>query len=827
MRQKRKEYQILYDTLNYLISNKKIKEETFTICEQALSVELMEFNNVKNILSQVISIDDYVISLNNDIISVFEKIPYFLAHFEVLKKMDVEDILIKIEQYAIKCTNIDELLKHYIYILSMLLTVDYKANSFDEKYYISHFVYSMLNCKKNIELIGKLDDYILESFKENRLDSICDNDYLLALYNLSDIFTIKELIESNDVYKIIFINYDEIKIHKLFDVYSVSKKDNISEYFNSVLMKLTPREEKCFRLKYGIDDGVFRSLEGVGKFFGLTRERIRQMIAKCEAKVYAKLQTNYLYFECLYNSFKNEKNYWFCSEKLDYFENDFNIRMFLATLDILNICNVKFNLCMVYDKDKNYEDIIEEIIASKPRIISIQDFNSENDSIKIILKERYNYNGEAYLKKGSNYSCILSEVLENHFNKVIDLKSDDFKKIKKIFKKDYYMDISNMTEHSLKAILHRLDYYPIGQSKFMHFEEFVIIPNDLLVDIITYLNEINSPILYSMLYERFKNELIEIGITNFEYFKSVIDLKIKDDFNLSKSYIKPLNETRSAVDIAISTIRSINGVFEFRDVKEVLPYYSDVSLNIFLSKELSNDLLLLSNKQYIYLKNVNIEEEVISELKIILSELLDKNNGVISVNNLFLKIYYEHEELLNKLGIFKNSFNLFSLCKELFNNDFNFKRPLIFKKEIATMNVYELIVKKLSSSKEITFENIKNQNLTLGTTQTSYNKIQISELISETFMMYDENKFINRDFYQIDSSTLLDIKTMLNLIIKREKQIDTKKFKSYGLLPRIKYVWNKYLLLGVIHCYFSEEYEIVKQSETRTFEFIVRRLIHE
>ena len=47
-----------------------------------------------------------------------------------------------------------------------------------------------------------------------------------------------------------------------------------------VLAKLTEREAKIIRLRFGIDSGYPRTLEEVGKMFNVTRERVRQIEAK-------------------------------------------------------------------------------------------------------------------------------------------------------------------------------------------------------------------------------------------------------------------------------------------------------------------------------------------------------------------------------------------------------------------------------------------------------------------------------------------------------------------------------------------------------------------
>ena len=51
------------------------------------------------------------------------------------------------------------------------------------------------------------------------------------------------------------------------------------------LSELSDREKEVVRLRFGLDDGQARTLEEVGKEFGVTRERIRQIEAKTLAKL--------------------------------------------------------------------------------------------------------------------------------------------------------------------------------------------------------------------------------------------------------------------------------------------------------------------------------------------------------------------------------------------------------------------------------------------------------------------------------------------------------------------------------------------------------------
>ena len=64
-------------------------------------------------------------------------------------------------------------------------------------------------------------------------------------------------------------------------------KSLLKDELNEVMLELTDRERKVLELRYGLLDNHPRTLEEVGKVFGVTRERIRQI----EAKAIKKLRT--------------------------------------------------------------------------------------------------------------------------------------------------------------------------------------------------------------------------------------------------------------------------------------------------------------------------------------------------------------------------------------------------------------------------------------------------------------------------------------------------------------------------------------------------------
>ena len=59
----------------------------------------------------------------------------------------------------------------------------------------------------------------------------------------------------------------------------------LSDQVKEILSDLTPKEQKILEMRCGLKDGINHTLEEVGKEFGVTRERIRQIEAKAHEKI--------------------------------------------------------------------------------------------------------------------------------------------------------------------------------------------------------------------------------------------------------------------------------------------------------------------------------------------------------------------------------------------------------------------------------------------------------------------------------------------------------------------------------------------------------------
>lgn len=159
-------------------------------------------------------------------------------------------------------------------------------------------------------------------------------------------------------------------------------------------------------------------------------------------------------------------------------------------------------------------------------------------------------------------------------------------------------------------------------------------------------------------------------------------------------------------------------------------------------------------------------------------------------------------------------------------SEYYYHRPFISNEDTSINTNYTVIRSYIEKYEKFNIKTIQDYQRKMNITGI-YNYLQFMEDMSDDYVQIDISTMLKKDKLNICSGELENIKKSVDLILNNFGVINTENFKGYSLLPKIKYVWNKYLLIGILRTFYSDDYEIIntgnKYSNT---DFEVRRLNH-
>lgn len=567
----------------------------------------------------------------------------------------------------------------------------------------------------------------------------------------------------------------------------------------------------------------------------LTRERIRQIENLCSKKIFNKMSMDSLTLDYFY-SLKSSNHYPYLSyEQFSSIKGDKeienNIKYMFAFIEYSNHSRIKkYNeYQVIYDsKYVNIYELVEE--ASKNLGITVlkKEYETLEPMEKAIVNNSYKRtkNG-TYVKKGVSLTTLVKEVIKNYF---VDgyhasqlIENDDYNKMIDILSAIYGVDVSKETPRNIAAKIDKTDeLVAVDRGIFKHISQCTKLSDELINDILIYINDNKPVISYKAVYEKFSNTFNRLNINNQYYVKGLIDpiLNSVDEYNTQRDYIS-VGEKTSFREHFYKEINRTIDIFNIEFLRKKFPGVKDYVYDFAIYS--SDNIVQFENRNYILFDNLNINSQIIEELKKEIDDLMNKQNvGYITSRKLYSRLKILNNDLLNKIPLISNQYRLFSVLQHIFKNDYYFKRPIIGKDKEEYLDKTSIIYSFLKSQDEFDYTTLKEylERINIGGI---YSYLDLIVDMSDDFVQVSADRMVNKNKFNINDMFINKLDNYLDYYIKSFGELDTRTYCGYEMLPCINWNWDKYLLVGIVRTYLFDKYEIeTTNSFYNTTDYIIK-----
>ncbi len=783
------DYHKLYD---YLFQNYEISNQVISLSE----TQKYEFNRIKRIehiyYSLKIKGEDYIenelfnnLNLSNNDLDYLLSLVYSL----ISNELEFQD-----DYVFMICFDIITNKNSYIDQIDYLLYKDEKAINVEiNDYVLSNKLKSIL-CQKGVKIVSDL--------------SIFSNTIILVLF-------------SHDIEKILANIYFHRNTNYFHEICI-----RINDIFDSQF-KDDKTKEIVFK-RCGICNEKM-TLAAVANEYGVTKERIRQIVAKNIEKIKGKANCFKQESMFLFNVMVGlDKNYLTREQLIDYIKDEYVVDKLFFMCDEFDF-PIHFDSIynVLYDPNNyNVSELIADVELKIGKAIGVESINDYDSFEKSVIKNNYRIaqNELMYVKKGVNTAEIAVDIIDEMFLNGFKLGDDeDFEAVNNAFKSKYKTNCPIGTKHALNADLIRYDYCYIDRGTVVNRKYVPELAPELIAEINEYLSEANDIVYYQSLFEAFKDKLNEYGVTNRYYLKGLIDNHLSSEFTHQRDYIITGSSYKSPAEFIISEINSYDGIVDLNTIKNEFPGVKDYVFLNYLSK--MNGVIWIKYMQsFILLSKVNISNEFKNALFDNINYLFKSlNSKVIVCSKLYARMKIMNEELMEEVKIFDTEFAFFSLVSTLLKNEFYFRRPYISCDASIDLSHNSLIVNYINTLPKFNSQILQSY---LNKMHLRYVDSYLDFLISNSnnFVQINMDTAVKKELLMLNEITLNAIKNDLNYYINSFGPIDSRKYNDYSNLPRLRVGWNKYLLVGIIRTFLNDEYIIeYTDSMYNATDFIIRR----
>ena len=666
------------------------------------------------------------------------------------------------------------------------------------------------NTKKLLDNEGHDDNWFLqkhfneipEYIKQRKLKPyiIAYTDNIDSLEVLNRYFgDFKYVHEIESVVSDLKCNEEEMLVLKCFIKYL---NVDINDMVNDALDKIIITDRSIYILHHRAEG---KSLEGVGKGTGVTRERVRQLeemmfkdFTVCNKKkrflhLFSAMSdnTDIALEEVIYNlvdeSNVNELIYLLKSTLHPHQKYNKKYRLFSLSGDF-DYANIEKYMATIqpYFKSEELYGVIER--ASKELNIP------ELLATKVIEKNFVSSDTvycNTHMGLGDKYEIVLKKYYPNGIKLSDDGETDLFRK--RI--KDVFGNIK--LPQSNKAIDARIIEIAVlcDRSTYIH-PDYIKMPSDLLQKIDAYIEE-NDRVAMSYLevFEVFKEELLErSSINNRYYLQGFLKYTLKDKYYFTRDLISK----DKGIDFTYELREFIRerGEVSKGELKNYFLGISDVMFAQTIAR--CKDIITVDYNTYQHADKLSLTQEDYTLLREKLNEML--KGMPVSCRKIYGVIRKEPDfAAFIKRNSITNYSKLYGILKYMFEGEYEFSRPNIAVKGTDDPCNFTIVKEYLRNQKKI---NIDELFKFCEDNQIKFvKKSKLIRRLSDEFLRNDVNSLVAIAEIDLSEDKLTAIKLEVLNVLESQKYLALMGMQDFSTFPDIGVKWTPFLLISIVQKY--------------------------
>lgn len=558
-----------------------------------------------------------------------------------------------------------------------------------------------------------------------------------------------------------------------------------------------------------------QTLQEIGESIGVTRERVRQIIAKTVRKlnfvngpILEKLMQGQ---GCFYKS--DIKKLFNVPEHLDCFayilENSETIHYFEFADKFVDSklipddweAQLRTMMYELVGDAVNYYDILDEVEAELAN--RKLNFLDASDFMGFLFEQRYIAMGDYIMKRRGVYKRICYDTIRRYFKTGIKLDSDDenqdMLRMREIISREY---AGYTLPDNNRAITARVspDLILCGRGRYCAPENAVLDEN-LFAEIVEYINNSEETSLYyAEIFAAFSGRLIaETSVDNANYLHGALRYLYPDDFEYERDLLVKHGMLRVTFgERLVNAIKSNGGPIAKKELLKQFPGVTDIRIvNAIVADP---KLIQWDYNEFNHIDNVHCTDSDADQLHIILDELLNIQGGYSSENNFYSAVKNKYPGFLEKNKI-ESSLNLFYIAAYLFSKDYRFSRPHIASQAFPDMELTNINVARffVADRPELYYQEFVQISQRAGWSNGTFTIIL--NAIEKDYIRVDLNRYIHRSLFSVTPDAIEATRHQLENLVHDSGYYGIFAIFGYDGFPAIDYEWNEHLLQSIIENY--------------------------